>query len=470
MQVGFVGRTSSRRRPPLAWLGDVAVGVVAALLVVTLPPFLTVGLVLGLAGLAFLTRFERVEDVAETFAILTALTMPMNRLLVGPIPISDFLLVAAVGLYILVRLVHGREPIAGNERTYRPIVIALTILGIGGLVGALFEVKGPFLYKALGEPVRDVSGWGQNIGNLMKFLLGSFVPMALWALVRPGRALMRKLIGAFTLGCCTSVLVGYALPGFRFGNRIGGLTVHPGQFGSLSLLGMGTALALLLTQPRFRLWGYAALPLLALGILGSGSRAALGGMVVLGLIIGPITGRRAVMGAVLVGAAAILVVFSLGVVKPEGENALGRALGGESSASGSSAIREDLGSRVFERWEQRPITGNGYNYMRPSHNVYLGLLGSAGVLGVLGLLTLEATIFRRAWRRRTDLLSACVVSGYAAYLTAAYFDNIFWWRWLWFYVGMVVAVLATRPGRDEPGYEEPARPVAAAAPVARSTR
>jgi hypothetical protein len=125
---------------------------------------------------------------------------------------------------------------------------------------------------------------------------------------------MRKLIGAFTVGCCISVFVGYALPGFRFGNRIGGLTVHPGQFGSLSLLGMGTALALLLTQPRFRLWGYAALPLLALGILGSGSRAALGGMVVLALIIGPITGRRAVMGAVLVGAAAILLIFSFGVV------------------------------------------------------------------------------------------------------------------------------------------------------------
>jgi O-antigen ligase len=112
---------------------------------------------------------------------------------------------------------------------------------------------------------------------------------------------------------------------------------------------------------------------------------------------------------------------------------------------------------VFDLWQQRPITGNGYNYMRPSHNVYLGLLGSAGILGVGGLLMLETTIFRRAWRRRSDLLAACVAAGYASYLTAAYFDNIFWWRWLWFYVGMVVAVMATRPGPSEPGYEGASR-------------
>jgi O-antigen ligase len=159
------------------------------------------------------------------------------------------------------------------------------------------------------------------------------------------------------------------------------------------------------------------------------------------------------MGSVMAGVAILLLVFAFGLVRPEGENALGRALGGESTAAGSNAIREDLGSRVLDRWEQRPITGNGYNYMRPSHNVYLGLLGSAGLLGIVGYGLVITTIARRTWRQRSDLLAVCLAAGYASYLAVAYFDNIFWWRWLWFYIGLVVAALATRPAPGEPGYE-----------------
>jgi hypothetical protein len=435
---------------------DALVGVLAALLVIALPPLVSLALALSVGGLALLTRLERVRDVGELFVVLTALTMPMNRLAVGSAPISDLLLLVALGIYVLVRLVEGRDVggiSATANGTYRPIVVGIVILAVGGLVGALFEVKGPFLYRPTGEPIRDVSGWGQNIGNLLKFVVGSSIPMAMWMLVRPDRTLLRRIVGAFVAGCAISAAAAYALPSLKVGSRLLGLTVHPGQFGSLSLLGMGAALALLLTQPRFRSWGYAVLPLLALGVLGSGSRAALGGLIVLGAIIGPATRSRAVMGSVMAGVAILLLVFAFGLVRPEGENALGRALGGESTAAGSNAIREDLGSRVLDRWEQRPITGNGYNYMRPSHNVYLGLLGSAGLLGIVGYGLVITTIARRTWRQRSDLLAVCLAAGYASYLAVAYFDNIFWWRWLWFYIGLVVAALATRPAPGEPGYE-----------------
>jgi hypothetical protein len=421
------------------------VGALAALMVVSLPWILVLIVAIAFCGLAVATRLD-MRTMAETLLLLSSFMMPMNQVWAGPAPASDVLLCLALGLYVLIRL-HERE--RSEKRPYRPVVIGLTILAIGGLVGSAFEVHGPFLYKALGEPLRDVSGLGQNLGNEMKFLLGSFIPMTAWILCRPDRPFMRKLVGAFVAGGVVSALVGILLPSGHPGSRMIGLTVHPGQFGSLSLLALGSAMGLLLSRPPFRAWGYVVLPILAFAILGSGSRAALGGMAVLALILGPMTRNKAVMAGLFVGVAAVLVLFATGVVRPEGENALGRAFGGASSAAGSDAVRGDLHREVFGRWEMRPLTGNGFNYMRPSHNVYLGIIASTGVLGVIGFLVILNWIFRRLWRRRADLLAMGVGAAYLAYLCAAYFDNIFWWRWLWFFVGMVVAVTTTRPGPDE---------------------
>jgi hypothetical protein len=442
----------------------VAVGALGGVLIAGVPWYFVVPPALLLALLAVTTKVE-VHTLADTLLVLSGFFMPMNRMWAVALPGSDLLLVMALGLYLLIRLREGsRDP----RRTYRPIVIGLSLLAVGGIVGTLTEVPGPFLYKALGEPLRDVSGLGQNLSNEMKFVLGSFIPISAWILARPDRRLMRRVVGAWAAGAFTSALACFTPFGRGGGTRFVGFTVHPGQLGSLSVLGMGTVLALVLSRRPLHWWVWLTLPVLAYAVLGSGSRAALGATVVFGLIIGPLSRSRAVMGAVGVGIAAVLLVFATGLVKPEGENALGRAFGDARSAQGSDSVREDLHREVFARWEQRPITGNGYNYMRPSHNVYLGIIASAGVLGILGMGTILVTVFRRLWRRRHDLLAVGVGAGYLAYLGAAYYDNIFWWRWLWFYVGMVVAVTTTRPGPEEvtvvvvgerPAVPEPQEPV-----------
>lgn len=440
-------------RPPSA-VGDVVlalgVGGFAGLVAFGVPPFFAILLAGAFAALSLSTRFD-VNSVAVTLLVLTSFTMPMNRLFLGPLPASDILLVMAVGLFALIRLAERWGP---GPRTFRPIVIGLALLGLGGLIGAVFEAPGAFLYKALGQEVRDVSGWSQNLGNLGKFLSGSLIPMAAWVLARPSRKLMRVLLGWFVAGNVTGVFVGILLPSGRGGDRLIGLTTHPNMFGSLCLMGVGAALGLALSRRKLALWSIPVLPLLAYGILASGSRAALGGLLALCLIVGPLTGSRGVMGTLLVGAACVLLLFATGIIRPEGENAVGRALGDSSTAQGSDQVRENLGSEVWDRWQQRPITGNGYNYMRPSHNVYLGILASAGVLGVVGFLTILTTIVRRAWRRRADLMFAGIAAGYLAYAAQAYFDNVFWWRWLWFFVGMVVAVGGTDPGPDEIGHRD----------------
>lgn len=445
-------RRNTTTTPILDGALAVGLGAFCAVLVVVLPPLIAAGLALPLVGLAA-TRFD-VGAIASSLVLVTAFTMPMNRLFIGvPVPLSDFFLIATAGVYILIRLTERSSP---AERTYKSVAIGLGLLALGGLVGAVFEAPGPFLYKALGVPIRDISGWSENLGNLMKFVLGSLLPIGVWALVRPSRAFVRRILWATLSGAVVSAVIGIVLPLGKVGRRSVGMTVHPNQFGSICLLAMGVAFGLLLSRRQIQAWAFFVFPLLAIGIMASGSRAALGGMLILLLMIGPLTHDRRIMGALLAGAAAILLVFATGLIKPEGENALGRTLGSSSSAVGSGQVRDDLFERVFDRWVERPFTGQGYNYMRPSHNVYLGILASAGVLGVIGFTVVAGTVIRRFWRRRDDLLIAGVTAGYIAYLANAYFDNIFWWRWLWFHVGLVLATIATY--RSEESIAEGAQP------------
>jgi O-antigen ligase len=441
----------------------IGLGLVGAVMAVMLPLVVSVGLVVGLLGTVVLMRFGRgagggagmggPTELAGSLLVATAFTIPMNRFAVPgtPVAVSDMLLVLTLGVYILTRLAEHRAP---SRQGYAPILLGIGLLAVGGLIGAFFEVAGPFMYKALGVPIRDISGWKENIGNLINFLLGSLIPIGCWMLARPSRALLRRVMWGFVAGATVSALIG-VLPYGRGGSRMIGMTVHPNQLGSLSMMGIGVALGLLLSERRLRVLPLLAFPILAYAILGSGSRAALGAVAILAVIIGPLTRSRAVMGALLTGVALVLLVFATGVVQPKGENAVGRALGDSDTAEGSDSIREDLQTRVWDVFSRRPLTGNGYNYMRPSHNVYLGLIASAGVLGVLGLGIVVTTVMRRAWRRRADLLAVAVAATYLAYLGNAYFDNIFWMRWLWFFVGMVAAAGMTPPGPGETGYRAP---------------
>lgn len=442
----------ARRRAGLATPGrgelglGIGFGVVVGLVVATSPVMVSVALVAALAGLALMVAQARVESWARALMLLTAFTQPMNGRYFIHLPIGDALLVLTLGAYLLIRLRLGTQ---GRPFAHGPVLVGLSLLAVGGFIGALFEAPGTLFYQGTAFPLADVTGWANNMDAFTAFILGSFVPMALWALVRPGRAYVRRILGAFVAGCTVSVAFGYIVPTATGGGRVFGLALHSLQLGTITLVGVGAAVALLLDRRPFPVWGFFVPPLLVLGIVGSGSRSALGGLVVFACIIGPMTRHRAVLGALMAGAAVIILMIVTGFIGPEGDNAIGRTLGNDAGAQHSSEVRADLGERVFDRWLLRPITGNGFNHMRPSHNVYLGVLASAGVLGILGLGTIIGSIVRSAWRKRDDMVAVGATAGYLAYLAASYYDYTLWWRWLWFYVGLVVAVLATTPGEDE---------------------
>ena len=159
------------------------------------------------------TRFD-VRALADSFLIFAAFAVPMNRLFFGPAAISDFAIVGAAGMYTMIRLVERRKM---EDDTYRPILIGLAIIAVGGLIGAVFEAPGAFLYKALAVDIRDISGWGPNLANLAKFVVGAFLPMLMWWLARPGRALMRR------------VLRGRSWPAARSAGWTGCSTPPPGE-------------------------------------------------------------------------------------------------------------------------------------------------------------------------------------------------------------------------------------------------
>ena len=81
--------------------------------------------------------------------LLTSFLIPMNRLYLGAsgFPMADFVLLMATGLYILIRLRSDEQP---KVRTYRTTVIGLSVIAVGGFIGALFEVPGAFMYEPTG--------------------------------------------------------------------------------------------------------------------------------------------------------------------------------------------------------------------------------------------------------------------------------------------------------------------------------
>jgi hypothetical protein len=327
-------------------------GVVVALAAVG--PFLVVAalaVVLAAVGAAMVAeRRGQLPMVAHLVLLATAFTQPMSGVDIGPFGLGDYLLALAVGLYILMAL-RAPTPPSPYWRVFRPLILGICIIAVGGVAGALAEPNTPFIYSANGVSA-DISGLGGNIAALLRLLIGSLGPFALFLLARPDRRVLKQIVTAFVAGGLVSALVGLLLPGFRQGPRVMGLTPHPVHFGTLSVFAIGCALALLLgSQRRLRLLPLVVLPILVAGLLESGSRAALGGLVALCLLLGPLTRRRSVMAGALLGAASLGLVLSLGLVRFEGENALGRALNPESrSALASDEARTELRDRALDRW------------------------------------------------------------------------------------------------------------------------
>lgn len=317
---------------------------------------------------------------------------------------------------------------------YRGFLVAVALVFAGGLVGTLAaEELGPSLL------------------NLVRLVFASAATLLVFALWRPtAQQLTRFLVLLLLSSTLTSSWALTHVDGEL--GRPGGLSGHPNHLALVCLAAVGPALMLSLVRGYSRAWklgAWAAATIIVGGIVVSGSRAGLVGLlaavVVTGVLLRDLRLRvRIAVGGVAVAAAALLVFGGL-----TAENSVRRLLGATSSTAASDAIRQSAFDAMMDEIRTAPVTGVGFAEPLRGHDAYLQLWAAGGLLGLAGagvLLAVAAAVFRslrrvpppRSLGDASLPLFASTVS-LSGLLVALAFQNLLWGRYLWVMVALVAA-------------------------------
>lgn len=361
-----------------------------------------------------------------------AFTTTMNDLHVGSVlTVADLFLAIALGLAGASRLIH---PSRTSMAAYRPFFLATAAIFLGGLVGSFFA-----------------SNFSLGILELMRFGVSTTGVMMVVALWGPGRRELRVLTWAFASGTATSVVFGMVNDG---AGRLRGLTIHPNHLGMACVLAFGAAVGLALTSTpgKPRTFASGLCLLLSAGVVLSGSRAALAAWLVSVLVVLFITRNRRLARVATLFTVLAAAALLLGVVHLPATNAVTRAAG-DPTAQAADEQRAAYLAVTLERIDAHPFTGSGFNYATQAHSVYLQVLDSAGVIGLLAYLGIVALVLRIASRARQahDYWLAGLAASCVGFFAAATVSNLFWDRWLWVYLSLVVALSATSAGPHSGG-------------------
>lgn len=301
-----------------------------------------------------------------------------------------------------------------------------------------------------------------SLGYLVKMMTAlTLLPLA-FLLWHPSLRQLVWMAWAYVAGQLVSLADGFA--GSRYDGRFYGLTTHPNFFGMCSLLAAALCLFLLArSSPQRRPWPIAACGLCLLGVLFSGSRAALLAAVVVAVVF-PILERSAKAGYLVVLAATVTGA-SLGVLLANAGpgTALGR-LAGKGTASGSDDQRIDSLQQGWETFTQGPLLGTGFSFETSlTHNGYLEVATAFGIFGFLGYAAILWALVRVIFRARRRNLLGYVALGYCF---ISFFNNTLWDRFAWVALSMVLIGEQLLREQDSPESsvvdDVPPRPVAAA--------
>lgn len=352
------------------------------------------------------------------------------------VALYDILLVIAVVTTVLAST--PRSP--SVPAAFRPVIGGMALLGTAALLGAAFG--------------REPSASVVSSASFAFTTLGPLVAVALWWPTLPE---LRSFFGLFLAGAvCSSayaVVIGPTVAGRRLG-----LASHPNSLGLACVLGTGVALGFALARRgRPRLGPSACAGILAVGLLASGSRAALLGMAAMVPAVALVSSRRRV--ALATAAVAVLTVGAvvLGTARAPVHQALGR-IGGDRSTSESDAQRLDQLAGSLDRVKDNPLTGVGLQEAQAAHSVYLQAVVAAGPLGLVGLVlaiggvlvaTRRGIASGRTAGTKDGALMAGVTGAYIGYLVAGTFQNSLSDRTLWLFVAGTVALASglTSAGR-----------------------
>lgn len=351
-----------------------------------------------------------------------AFTMPMSVLRIGPTSIANVLLTVLLAGVMLWR---RRDGVTGGWlRSEKRTLTCAAVLAVAG--------------GALGEVIASPGAASPH--SVARVLFGVAIPLTALTVVPWGIQAIVGAVVAFAAGAVAAVAAGP----FRASadGRWMGLTTHPNHLGLVCLLGVAAGIAVT-GFPRWKRLGWAFVAANLVGLIQSGSRSALLGLMVLvlsgtwitwltsGSRTHSLTNSRSV-GWRHVRNSALLVLAGTAIWHGAGW----ARLGGDGASDSARWFRLQLS---IERIQRHPLTGEGLAFIEEAHSVPLQLAAAGGILALVGgLLTLSVPLLT-ARRTLGNHLVRWLCSGWLAYLAAATVQNIVVHCYLWTYAGVVIA-------------------------------
>ena len=432
-------RTGRASGWPLYLVAAVPGAVTAGLLFLKAPKAVSLSVALMLLALVVLLRLGR--RPAVMVCILGASFFAGAPVKFGQLNVCDVFLLGALGFILL----HPDDTRARMPAP-RLLLVGVGLVIVGGLIGGLFQPAAD-PYQAFSFPYpKTLLFFPPRIGEALRFAWGT---IGVILLVRACRLTPRQVDGALmAYGIGATVSVAWALfsPG-RGSGRAQGLTAHPVELGLISAVAGLVGIGLLLSGRRSgRRVGTLIVVASVIGIALSGTRAALLVLVVgVGILqFGLRSARRTALFLLLAPLALALAVLGGGGTSP-----VGTRLAGNASAELSNVGRAALRHTSENLARHHAITGIGFRYFFPPHNLFLAVLSAAGVIGLLGLAVLVVSLVYRLAVTRAPPTLAALAAALAIYVSF-WVLNPGWDRWLWVPIALACAVGRSTPGRAGP--------------------
>jgi hypothetical protein len=374
-------------------------------------------------------RYIRLALVcAAALAPLDALRAP------GVGSAADLAVLAAVGLS-LAALVFRPVLRKAWFWPYSRVMLAGTAFWFTGMVGTWSSTQ-------LGVSVADGA-------RLMVAMVG--LPFAM-AMARPTRADVRLMAWAYVLAVWVSAIYSTTNPNPANG-RSPGLTQHVNSMGATSYLAFALLLGLLTSgwylTGRRRSLRWAGVGVLGggliLGMMNSGSRAAVIGAAAVVIAFLWATRNRLVLAWCGLAAVVLVVMVGFGQIEISDDSAVGRLLGSETSAS-SDQGRAERRSTVNERVAEHPVFGSGFADATEAHNLYIEAVDIGGVVGLAAFAWVIVAVLRPLVRARRDPFVAGGFAAAVGFFVAGVGSNVIWDRWVWVPLTIALGACATRSG------------------------
>lgn len=416
-----VARPISKVRQKIgeSWAWMACLGVMMALIWVSMASPILGAVAIVLASILLVVVCLDLVQAGTLFVTLAMFAAPLNNLRVTStsfVTASDLLFVLGIGV-LTPTILHNKFKLPAM------FVLGLMILLAMGIIASVASVA-PLV----------------SANQVERLVVGAFALPIFFMLWRPAPTIVVRLAAAYIFGTVFSIFYGL-LQGPMAASRYVGYTYHPNYFGLSCLLAAALVpfvVASIAPERRWIFWGSALL--CAFGVYLSGSRAALIVLIML-IVIYPFVERSVRAGGAVFAGVAGVIAFSGSLLNQDGNNAIGRLLGG-GSASDSDTQREQIASDALKLLKLHPFLGNGFDGGLGAHDIYLQVAVAVGVFGLIGFLLILVSALRLLfWQGISHRLGYPVL----AYAAIGPLTNTLWDRMIWSVVALAFTVVVAGP-------------------------